>query len=70
MRGAAEDDVLDLTSVEPGASHRVRKGMGGEFLRLGAAVEVLEPGELRERIVRTVSELAARYGNPGADGSG
>jgi predicted DNA-binding transcriptional regulator YafY len=34
----------------------------GEFLRLGAAVEVLEPQELRERIARTVSELAEVYG--------
>ncbi|MEY9995710.1 putative DNA-binding transcriptional regulator YafY [Streptomyces sp. V4I8] len=34
-----------------------------EFLRLGAGVEVLEPPELRERIARTVAELAERYGN-------
>ncbi|MFF2547368.1 helix-turn-helix transcriptional regulator [Kitasatospora sp. NPDC058063] len=34
----------------------------GEFLRLGADVEVLEPAELRDRIARTVRALAARYG--------
>ncbi|MEU9312150.1 YafY family protein [Streptomyces sp. NPDC048256] len=34
-----------------------------EFLRLGADIEVLQPPELRERIARTVSELAAVYGN-------
>jgi predicted DNA-binding transcriptional regulator YafY len=34
-----------------------------EFLRLGTGVEVLAPAELRERITRTVTELAARYGN-------
>ncbi|MGW2045954.1 helix-turn-helix transcriptional regulator [Streptomyces sp. NPDC001858] len=35
----------------------------GEFLRLGTDIEVLEPPELRERIARTVAELAERYGN-------
>ncbi|WP_031077906.1 helix-turn-helix transcriptional regulator [Streptomyces sp. NRRL WC-3742] len=33
----------------------------GEFLRLGAEAEVLEPAELRERIAATVRTLAARY---------
>ncbi|SDT80297.1 Predicted DNA-binding transcriptional regulator YafY, contains an HTH and WYL domains [Streptomyces sp. TLI_053] len=33
----------------------------GEFLRLGADVEVLAPAELRERIAGTVRKLAARY---------
>ncbi|MFI9364347.1 helix-turn-helix transcriptional regulator [Kitasatospora sp. NPDC053057] len=33
----------------------------GEFLRLGADVEVLEPAELRDRIAGTVRTLAARY---------
>ncbi|MFI9157936.1 helix-turn-helix transcriptional regulator [Kitasatospora aureofaciens] len=33
----------------------------GEFLRLGAEVEVLEPAELRDRIAGTVRALAARY---------
>ncbi|MFF1543297.1 helix-turn-helix transcriptional regulator [Streptomyces sp. NPDC058291] len=36
-----------------------------EFLRLGADVEVLQPPELRARIARTVTELAARYGTRG-----
>ncbi|MEV5900955.1 YafY family protein [Streptomyces sp. NPDC052127] len=39
-----------------------------EFLRLGADIEVLQPPELRERIARTVSELAAVYGNSPAGG--
>ncbi|MGW3077950.1 MULTISPECIES: helix-turn-helix transcriptional regulator [unclassified Kitasatospora] len=33
----------------------------GEFLRLGADVEVLEPAELRDRVAATVRALAARY---------
>ncbi|MFC8343644.1 helix-turn-helix transcriptional regulator [Streptomyces sp. NPDC057280] len=33
----------------------------GEFLSMGAGVEVLEPPELRERLAATVRELAARY---------
>ncbi|MFF3418672.1 helix-turn-helix transcriptional regulator [Streptomyces sp. NPDC002698] len=32
-----------------------------DFLRLGTAVEVLEPPELRARITETVAELARRY---------
>lgn len=32
-----------------------------EFLRLGAAIEVLEPAELRDRIARTVAALARLY---------
>ncbi|WP_128434429.1 helix-turn-helix transcriptional regulator [Streptomyces cyaneus] len=39
-----------------------------EFLRLGTGIEVLEPPELREKIARTVAELAERYGNSGAYG--
>lgn len=39
-----------------------------EFLRLGTGIEVLEPPELREKIARTVAELAERYGNSGAHG--
>ncbi|MFI6560316.1 helix-turn-helix transcriptional regulator [Streptomyces sp. NPDC050534] len=35
----------------------------GEFLRMGTAVEILEPPQLRARIARTVAELAERYGN-------
>jgi predicted DNA-binding transcriptional regulator YafY len=34
----------------------------GEFLRMGTDVEVLEPPELRERLLGTVRELAVRYG--------
>lgn len=67
--GRTEDDgwtraVLPIESVEH--AH-------GEFLRLGTAIEVLEPAELRERITRTVTELARTYlrgGNscaPGGD---
>jgi predicted DNA-binding transcriptional regulator YafY len=37
-----------------------------EFLRLGTDIEVLRPPELRERIARTVAELAERYGNSAA----
>ncbi|NUO40885.1 MAG: YafY family transcriptional regulator [Streptomyces sp.] len=33
----------------------------GEFLSMGAGVEVLEPLELRERLAATVRELAVRY---------
>lgn len=33
-----------------------------DFLRLGTAIEVLEPPELRARIAGTVTELARRYG--------
>ncbi|MGX1565572.1 helix-turn-helix transcriptional regulator [Streptomyces sp. NPDC055506] len=39
-----------------------------EFLRLGTAIEVLAPEELRSRIARTVAELAERYGNSRARG--
>lgn len=35
----------------------------GEFLRLGADVEVLEPSDLRTRLARTIAELAGIYGN-------
>ncbi|MBK3639152.1 YafY family protein [Streptomyces sp. MBT33] len=40
----------------------------GEFLRLGARIEVLEPSDLRSSIARTVAELAGMYGNPASDG--
>jgi len=40
----------------------------GEFLRLGTGIEVLEPPELRERMTRTIAELAERYGNPASAG--
>ncbi|MFD7702400.1 helix-turn-helix transcriptional regulator [Streptomyces caelestis] len=42
----------------------------GEFLRLGADVEVMAPAELRDRIAGTVRTLATRYeGGPGGKGS-
>ncbi|MGW3719160.1 helix-turn-helix transcriptional regulator [Streptomyces sp. NPDC005133] len=42
----------------------------GEFLRLGADVEVMTPAELRDRIAETVRTLATRYeGGPWAEGS-
>ncbi|MGW2381582.1 hypothetical protein [Streptomyces sp. NPDC001658] len=34
----------------------------------GTAIEAPHPPELRERIARTVAELAERYGNPDAPG--
>ncbi|MGW2834463.1 helix-turn-helix transcriptional regulator [Streptomyces sp. NPDC001286] len=40
----------------------------GEFLRLGARIEVLEPSDLRSSIARTVAELAGMYGNAAPDG--
>lgn len=40
----------------------------GEFLRLGADIEVLEPAELRGRMARTATELAERYGNVAGNG--
>ncbi|KAB1149797.1 YafY family transcriptional regulator [Streptomyces luteolifulvus] len=62
--GPAQDDgwilaTVPIESVEHAA---------GEFLRLGTDVEVLEPPELRERIARTVADLAERYGNSRDDG--
>ncbi|MEZ0070977.1 helix-turn-helix transcriptional regulator [Planotetraspora sp. GP83] len=39
-----------------------------QFLRLGASVEVLEPPELRDLMVQTVSELSGMYGIGGSDG--
>jgi len=33
----------------------------GEFLRLGADVEVMAPAELRDRIATTIRTLATRY---------
>ena len=41
-----------------------------EFLRLGADVEVLRPAGLRARIARTVTELAAKYGDRLHPGTG
>ncbi|MEV6974556.1 WYL domain-containing protein [Kitasatospora sp. NPDC093806] len=41
----------------------------GEFLRLGADVEVLAPAELRARIAETARMLAARYGGESLRGA-
>ncbi|QYX76356.1 WCX domain-containing protein [Streptomyces akebiae] len=40
----------------------------GEFPRLGTDIGVLEPADPRHRIVRTVAELAERYGNVAGNG--
>jgi predicted DNA-binding transcriptional regulator YafY len=37
----------------------------GQFLALGAGVEVLAPAELRERIAETAAGLARMYGGGG-----
>jgi hypothetical protein len=34
-----------------------------DFLRLGSGIEVLDPPELRDRIARTATGLAERYGH-------
>ncbi|MGW1535127.1 helix-turn-helix transcriptional regulator [Streptomyces aureus] len=55
--GAPDEDGLVRATVpveSPAHAH-------DEFLRLGTAVEVLEPPELRARIAGTVAELARRY---------
>ena len=40
-----------------------------EFLRLGADVEILEPADLREQAIQTVTALAALYrAGPGPPG--
>jgi predicted DNA-binding transcriptional regulator YafY len=54
-----EDDGWTLARVPVESVEHAQ----GEFLRLGADIEVLEPPELRARIARTVAELAERYGN-------
>jgi predicted DNA-binding transcriptional regulator YafY len=36
----------------------------GDFLRLGADIEILEPAELREQAARTIRAMAAIYGLP------
>lgn len=65
-KGPPEEDGWSLATVPiESIDHAC-----GEFLRLGPDIEVLQPPELRERIARTVAELAERYGNapcPGGD---
>ncbi|WP_319053517.1 WYL domain-containing protein, partial [Streptomyces europaeiscabiei] len=62
--GAPGDDGWTTVSVPIESVEHAH----GEFLRLGAGIEVLEPAELRGRIARTVAELAERYGNVAGTG--
>lgn len=60
-----DDDGWTLAAVPIESVERAH----GEFLRLGTDIEVLQPPELRERIARTVAQLAEKYGNS-AEGHG
>ncbi|MCI3271135.1 helix-turn-helix transcriptional regulator [Streptomyces cylindrosporus] len=71
VEGRTDEDGWTVATVPIESVERAH----GEFLRLGADIEVLEPPELRSHIAATVSELAGRYaklaqrrGNEGADG--
>ena len=64
VNGRTESDGWTLMSVPIESVEHAH----GEFLRLGADVEVLAPPELRDRIARTVVQLAERYGNLLTDG--
>lgn len=57
VKSRTDDDGWAVVTVPVESVERAH----GEFLRLGADVEVLEPVELRNRIARTVAELAERY---------
>ncbi|MBK6010995.1 WYL domain-containing protein, partial [Streptomyces sp. MBT53] len=59
LNGRAEPDGWTQMSVPIESIDHAH----GEFLRLGTDIEVLSPPELRDRITRTVAELAERYGN-------
>ncbi|MFD4871755.1 helix-turn-helix transcriptional regulator [Streptomyces sp. NPDC058420] len=59
VNGRTESDGWTLMSVPIESVEHAH----GEFLRLGADLEVLAPPELRDRIARTVAQLAERYGN-------
>ena len=59
LNGQAEPDGWTLMAVPIESVDHAH----GEFLRLGTDIEVLAPPELRDRITRTVAELAERYGN-------
>jgi predicted DNA-binding transcriptional regulator YafY len=61
---AQEDGWTRLTVAIESVDHA-----HGEFLRLGTGIEVLEPPELREKIARTVAELARRYADSDKNGS-
>ncbi|MGW1214085.1 helix-turn-helix transcriptional regulator [Streptomyces sp. NPDC002499] len=65
VNGRAGEDGWTVARVPIESVERAH----GEFLRLGTDIEVLEPPELRERIARTIAELAERYGNV-AEGGG
>ncbi|WP_420310115.1 helix-turn-helix transcriptional regulator [Streptomyces sp. YS-B37] len=64
VNGRTESDGWTLMSVPIESVEHAH----GEFLRLGADIEVLAPPELRDRIARTVAQLAERYGNVLTDG--
>ena len=64
VNGRTESDGWTLMSVPIESVEHAH----GEFLRLGADVEVLAPPKLRDRIARTVAQLAERYGNLLTDG--
>ncbi|MEV6943510.1 YafY family protein [Streptomyces sp. NPDC051172] len=59
VAGRTDDDGWTLATVPIESVEHAH----GEFLRLGTDIEVLQPLELRERIARTVAQLAVRYGN-------
>jgi predicted DNA-binding transcriptional regulator YafY len=59
VNGQTESDGWTLMSVPIESVEHAH----GEFLRLGTDIEVLSPPELRDRIARTVAELAETYGN-------
>ncbi|MEV0636704.1 YafY family protein [Streptomyces sp. NPDC050619] len=64
LNGGTQEDGWTLVTVPIESDDRAH----AEFLRLGADIEVLEPPELREKIARTVHELAEKYGNSGPCG--
>ncbi|MFJ4630212.1 helix-turn-helix transcriptional regulator [Streptomyces sp. NPDC088847] len=64
VNGRTESDGWTLMSVPIESVEHAH----GEFLRLGTEIEVLAPPELRDRIARTVAQLAERYGNLLTDG--
>lgn len=64
LEGPAEEDGWTVVGVPIESVEHAH----AELLRLGTDIEVLEPPELRERIARTVTDLAVRYGNPPVHG--
>ncbi|GGT06609.1 transcriptional regulator [Streptomyces chromofuscus] len=62
--GQLQDDGWTLATVPVESVDHAH----AEFLRLGTGVEVLAPAALRDRIARTVAELARTYGNAPAPG--